>query len=112
MVPGPSSESLPEALTPCRDRLAGNPSLDILGQLPGRCVSRLGLRGHRLQTDHLEGPGDPRIDACGSRETAFPDAMQDFRDRASLERRSPGEQGIECGAEAKDVARRAEFIPS
>ena len=56
LVPlGPAGDPREERLAVDRDRLVGQPVLEVVGQVAGRAVAVLGPQRHRLQADRVQG---------------------------------------------------------
>ena len=103
-----------EWLAPGRHRLVGHPALDVLDQLPGRGVAVGGLERHRLQADRLERTVDRRFDLPRSRELAALHGSKHRADVVALDRWLSGQQTVQRGAQAENVAARpsASRLPS
>ena len=94
-----------------KNGLVGQPVLDVAGQRSGRAVAVVGLEGHRLAADRVERGGERWVDPAGREVFA---ALGLAEDRAEVdlieERRLGGEQAIERGPQAVDVAGNAKEI--
>ena len=94
-----------------RDRLVGRPPLDVVLQGQTGWVSLLGPRRHRLQADRLQRRIDARVELAGPRELAASDLAEHLADVA-LEGGLAGQQAVEGGAQAVDVAAGPEVDPA
>ncbi len=110
VAPRPSPRPARPGLAPGGDRLVGRPSLDVVGQRPGRRVAVLGPQRHRLEADRLQRRVDRRVELARRREVSLADGPQDRAQVVPLERRLAGQQAIERRAQAVDVRPRAEPV--
>src|SRR5262249_14001634 len=107
--PGPPPYSDNERLPVGRDRLVGEPPLEIIRQLTNGGVPFLRIRLHRLQADRLERSRGVASERAGSGELAAADLLQHFLGTA-LKRRSAGKKVVECRAKTIDVGCRTESV--
>src|SRR5271166_2744959 len=102
----PAPESFEWSLGVSRDRLVGQPELDVVGQGPGRSVAILWLQGHCLQADGFECFVDRRVELPGPGKLAFPDGAEHGAQVFALDWRLACQQAVEGGAQTVDVAGR------
>ena len=97
-------------LAPAGYWLVGHPPLHIFGQGPRVRVAVLGLQRHRLQAGCLERPVDPRVNLPGRPELAPLHRPEHRADVVPLERRPAGQQAVERGPQAVNVAPRSQLL--
>ena len=111
--PGPPRQPLVPSLAIRRDRLVGQPVLEVLGQGARRGVPVLRLRRDRLAADRLQGTqaGDSREGCPERRDRAALGLRRDVCVARVGERRMAGQQGIKRRPQAVKVTGRADLVP-
>ena len=109
MAPRPPSGPSRPRLAVGRDRLVGHPALDVLGQGPAGAIPVLGPQGHGLEADRLQRPVDRGSRARGGGKSPRW-TRGDHLDRIARERRFSGQEVIEGGPQAVDVAARTQVF--
>ncbi len=93
-----------------RDRLIGQPMLDVFGQRARRCITIRRLERHRLEADRFERLGNARIDRSRPRKLAALDFAQDFRGVDAIKGCATRQDNVERGAQAVDITRGAQQV--
>ena len=89
------------------DRLVGEETPEVIGQLLGRGVTAARFLLEAFQTDSLEVPRDAGIEQAGGYDLRIEHLIDDHLEGVALERRPRRQQVIEDAAQSKDIARRA-----
>ena len=110
MLLGPASGASDQRLGVGGDGLVGEPSFNVFGQVSRGGVAGLGLQSHGLQADGFEGRVEPRGPVARSGESPFFHPSEDLADVRADERRAGGQDRVERGAEAVNIAGWAEEI--
>ena len=110
MVPGPADHADRRWLAIGEDRLIGQPSLDFPGKFPGRVVPVSRVERHGLQDNGLQGRRHAGLDLPRRWKVAPLDPPENDDDLGIVEGRPAGQEAVERGAEAVDVAERPDRL--
>ena len=111
VLPGPAAGPAGEGLGVGGDRLVGEPAVEVVGQGSGRGVAVLGLQGHRLEADRFQGRVEPGGEGSRGRGNSPAWTLRRSSPRVLAgERGAAGQEVVEGGAQAVDVAGRAEQV--
>ena len=103
VAPAPTPEPSDRPERPRLDRLATEPSAQVVGQIAGHGIAPRRLLGHRLQADGLQVPRDPVVEPTGRARLVVADLL-DHHVRRAAERDLAREAFVERHAQAIDIA--------